>query len=337
MQVWVFNSPDEKATDFIYSSLLKGFSRFGWSYIDTADLNILERKRWEELNDDETECYRKTSFLLNIEIGDWIVHVNIPEWGKCTAAQVISTYEFDKEHNSIGIDYTNFGDYRHLIKIDVNTLITFDRNNHNVLPYVSRRLKLQGHYWTIKKTDDFLQSINNLKSNAVNLEGNITHGLYHLRNDIRKSLKDNSRMIQENHPGKQLEEFIALIFERVPNVVDVKRNGSGWGTDYGADLIITYNTGIPILDFQTSEIIVVQVKSFTGLHDDINTIEQIATAIDKYNAKSGIIFTTAVVTDSFIAKVNDKSKSIGKAIGIISGDDVASFVLKYGSDLLFDI
>ena len=159
MQVWVFNSPDEKATDFIYSSLLKGFSRFGWSYIDTADLNILERKRWEELNDDETECYRKTSFLLNIEIGDWIVHVNIPEWGKCTAAQVISTYEFDKEHNSIGIDYTNFGDYRHLIKIDVNTLITFDRNNHNVLPYVSRRLKLQGHYWTIKKTDDFIGEI----------------------------------------------------------------------------------------------------------------------------------------------------------------------------------
>ena len=37
--------------------------------------------------------------------GDWIVHVNIPEWGKCTAAQVISTYEFDKEHNSIGKAY----------------------------------------------------------------------------------------------------------------------------------------------------------------------------------------------------------------------------------------
>jgi len=330
MQVWVFNAPNENAVDFIYSSLKKGMSRFGWSYFDGADLNLLEQKGWDEFSEDENLCYRKTAFLWNIEVGDWIVHINVPQWGFCSAAKVIDTYKFEVENNE-------FGDYRHHFKIDTGTLLTFDRNDPNILPYISRRLKLQGPHWTITNTDAFIESIENIKNNSVSLEGNVTHGLYHLKMGLKKNLSQISKLIHENHPGKNLEDFFACIFERVPNVVSVKRNGSGWGTDYGADLIVTYNSGIPILDFQNTDTIVVQIKSFVGVCDDVTAINQIETAIKKYDSKSGLIITTAEASEKFKEQLGLKANELGCPIGLISGEDVASFVLKYGSEMLFEI
>ncbi len=330
MQIWVFNAPDDEAVDFIYSSLQKGISRFGWGYFDGADLNKLDEKDWDDFSEDENKCYRKASFLRNIEVGDWIVHINVPKWGFCSTAKVIDTYKFEEENNELG-------DYRHYLRIDTASLVTFNRNDPNILPYICRRLKLQGHYWTIKNIDAFIQSIENLKSNSVSLENDITHGLYHLKIGLKPNLLQITKRIQENHPGKKLEDFFAYIFERVPNVVSVKRNGSGWGTDFGADLIITYNTGIPILDLQTTETMVVQIKSYIGICDDNNAITQIETAIKKYNSKSGLIITTAIASDNFKKNIELKANEIGCPIGLISGEDVASFTLKYGSDLLFEI
>ena len=67
--------------------------------------------------------------MLDIQKDDWIVHINVPEWGKCTTAKVISGYSFEKEGNEVG-------DFRHMIGIDKESVIIFDRNDDNVLPIV---------------------------------------------------------------------------------------------------------------------------------------------------------------------------------------------------------
>jgi hypothetical protein len=296
----------------------------------------MESKDWEELDESETECWKRGHFLLDVEKGDWVVHVNVPEWGMCTAGKVIEKYKFDSKNNKIGVDdYSDGGDFRHTLGIDVDTLITFDRNNENITPFISRRLKLQGAHWKINDTDEFLKSIENARNNAVSVPENITRGLYYLREDLKTPLSQITEAIQRNHPGKKLEEFIAMIFEKVPNVVEVKQNGSGWGTDYGADIIVTYSTGLPINGLQQEAVTVVQVKSFTGIHWSDEAVEQIKTGIDKYEASSGLIISTAEASDDLLKSVEKAQKQIKKPIALMAGEDVAMFVIKYGAEYIF--
>jgi hypothetical protein len=337
MTVWVFNTPQgDGQVDFVYASLQKGISRYGWSYVNTADLHKMENKDWEELDESETECWNRGHFLLDVEKGDWVVHVNVPEWGMCTAGKVIEKYKFDSKKNKIGVDdYSDGGDFRHTLGLDIDTLVTFDRNNENITPFISRRLKLQGAYWRIYDTDEFLKSIENVRNNVVSVPENITHGLYYLREDLKTPLSQITEAIQRNHPGKKLEEFIAMIFEKVPNVIEVKQNGSGWGTDYGADIIVTYSTGLPINGLQQEAVTVVQVKSFTGIHLRDEAVEQIKTGIDKYEASSGLIISTAEASGNLLKSIENAQEQIKKPIVLMAGEDVAMFVIKYGAEYIF--
>jgi len=336
MNVWVFNTPDsEEKTDFVYASLKKGISRYGWSYIDNADMKKFIERGWNNLNDKEKECF--VWFLLEIKKGDWIIHVNVPKYGECTAGIVIETYEWDEKPNKIGVDdYSENGDYRHTIKLDIGSIIEFDRNNPNITPYVGRRLKLRNTHWQIYDTEEFVRSINNLEKNAVNINSNVEYGLYYLKEDIKPFLGNIADSIQKNHPGKKLEELLAKIFENVPDVSSVKINGSGYGTDYGADLIITYSVGLPINGLQKEEILVVQVKSFTDVHYELNAVEQIKTAIKKYNANVGLIISTAIASNELIMKIEETQKELNIPIGLMCHEEVAAFILKYGSEYLFE-
>jgi hypothetical protein len=335
MTIWVFNTPDSpEAVEFVYASLKQGFSRFGWSYVDTADLKVMDQKGWDNLTEAEQDCYNRAWFLLGVEKDDWVVHVNVPEWGTCTAGKVKSGYQFDKNTNRIGAGtYTETGDFRHMVELDASTFITFNRNDPNVSPYISRRLKLQGHYWRIYDTGRFIQTIENLKNNTVKADDKKAPG-YYLRNEIKPQLSKITSLIQDNNPEKKLETFTAKIFEHIPNVNAVKVNGSGWGTDYGADLIVNYTSGLPINGLQTDETLVVQVKSFTGTHYSTEAVEQIKTAIKKYNATAGLILSTAQASEELLKNIEELQSEMEKPIGLICGEDVAAFVLKYGLEYI---
>ena len=336
MNIWAFNSPEDEAVAFVSNSVTKGKSRFGWSYIDTADLNVLEKKGWDDLTKEEADCYSSCYFMLNIEKGDWIVHINVPEYGHCTAVQVSGGYSFDKKNNKFGSEYTDKGDYRHCIDVDPNTVVVFDRNDPRVHPIISRKLKLRGKYWHIYDTDEFISSIKRLRSKKKVTLLSETHGQYHLKMDIENSFSEITKLIHRNHPGKNLENLVALIFKRIPNVQSVKVNGSGWGTDFGADVLVKYLSGIPAFNLQKEELLVVQVKSYEGDHYELSAVEQIKTAIKKFNADMGIIITTAQTTEEIEKAVEVASAALKKPISIISGSNVAKFLLRYASDLIID-
>ena len=332
MNVWVIKAPEEEEQiDFVYASLKKGISRYGWSCIDNADMIKFNEKGWDNLKKKEKECY--VWFLLEIKKGDWIVHVNVPEWGLCTAGKVVETYKWDEKPNKIGVgSYSENGDFRHTIKLDIESIIEFDRNNPNITPYVSRRLKLQGSHWQIYETEQFIRSINNLKKNTVKVKSNVEYGLYYLKEDIKPHLGNIVYSIQKNHPGKKLEELLSLIFKNVPNVISVNINGSGFGTDYGADLIITYSTGLPINGLQKEEVLVVQIKSFKDVHYELNAVEQIETAIKKYNANAGLIVSTAIASKELVKKIEETQEKVKVPISIICHEEVSAFIFKYGSE-----
>ena len=319
MTIWAFAKIDDTdARKAVYESIKKGKSRFGWGSRDEDNL----RKKWNG----------RQAFLLSIKPDDWVVHVNMPTWGKCVAAKVTGEYDFDD-----GIKCSWGNDFRHNFAIDADTIVEFDRRSVEILPTVN--LNPRQRYQRVYAVDDFLQSIGNIKTNAVRNKKNEdeTKGIFFLKEKSNDILKRITTLIHENHKGKNLERYFARVFRQIPNVVDVNENGFGWKKDYGADLIVTTSTAISNIQFEKK--IVVQIKSYTGEHRDLNAVDQIETAIKEFDASAGMIITTATRTEALEKKIEEISQKIDTPIELIAGEDVAKFIIKYDKEqnLIFDL
>lgn len=326
--IYAFNTCGE-AEAIANSIKTESLSRFGWSYIDSADLTVIKDLVWSEMSEEQVSIWKKTHFLLSIKPGDWVVHINTPSYGRCIAAKVVEPYHFD----ITGIE----GDYRHCLTVDTDTVIEFDRNDILVHPVISRRLKLQGHKWRIYYEKEFAESIDAL-NNKKDIQPIENKELYHLKNELDAIFTNITGKIHSTHPEKKLEYLMCSIFKNIPNVTEAYVNGSGWGTDHGADIIVKYNSGIDILNLQKQETLVVQVKSFEGEHYDLNCVKQIETAIKKFDANCAMLITTAKSTIELENAINELGERLSNLpIAIMSGGDVAKFILKYENNSLIEM
>lgn len=329
--IWAFNTPNEENIPFVNESVRTGRSRFGWSYVPTADLRELEDRPWTEMTEEEIDCFKKSNFLLRVSPGDWIVHINVPSYGQCIAAQAAGVYEFDAEP-------TPFGDFRHFIPVDPESVIEFARTSPNVLPVIEQKLKLRGKHWRIHAMNEFIQSLANLKGDKMSPKDGETKQLSYLRQKLDAHLQEITSSIHGTHYRKHLENLVAQVFQQMrPLVTAVKVNGSGWGTDHGADVIVEYRIGLPIPNLERDGILVVQVKSFEGNHWEIEAVDQLETAIEKYEATAGLLVTTGEPTEQLkeaMDKLREKVSSKHVDVGIVAGRDVARFMLRFGGDVL---
>jgi len=206
MSIYVFNKGDDKSVDFVYRSLKNdGMSRFGWSWFDKANLAELKEKPWAEMTEDEILVWSKTKFLLNIKENDWVVHINVPYWGKCVAAQVSGTYFFEENDNEIS-------DFRHCLIINPNSIVEFDRNADEVHPLISRRLKLQSRYWQIYAEKEFFETLENLKNGTKIDKTSNSKEVHYLKEEIIPIFSEITRKVHKTHIGKNLENLVCEIF-----------------------------------------------------------------------------------------------------------------------------
>jgi hypothetical protein len=240
-------------------------------------------------------------------------------------------------NSSLLKENTNFA---HTIPIDKNSLIIFDRNDKRLHPLISRKLKLQGVYWKLYNKKELTESLNNLKAQESETEIN------YLNDIVNQSLKDVAINIQKNNSGKKLEEFTALLFETMYKdySIDVKNTGSGWKSDYGADLMMSYTVNpVGEIDIRVDISFVVQVKSYTGTINSVQAIEDCKNAINKFKAKNfnyAVIVTTAIDTGEEFKKYLEKynndeevraknNQEKGVPIFLINGLELAKLYLKY--------
>ena len=314
-QVWAFQAPggkDNDAKDLLYESLKSGKSRFGWSMKDEHDLN---REEWSEF-------HSRQMFLREVKKGDWIVHINLPKWGQCVAAQVVKPYAFDEGLNcSWREEEDRRKDFRHCFEIDKETIIEFDRNDEKIIPSVN--LRPRGRYHRVYKIAEFELSMRYLKENEDPGD--------HLKNKIQDTiLKEISDIIHEMNRAKNLELFLGKVFEKVPGVALVERNGFGFGTDHGADLIVDMRT-----ELGHPHRVIVQVKSYEGDHRDTKAVEQVKEGIEHFGGTAGMVITTGDKTQELEEKVQEVFDKINIPIDLYDGTDLAKFVIQYAPDLLF--
>lgn len=92
--VYAFAKVPEVMQGAIYNAIRAGKSRFGM---------------WEQEVSLREEHYGANAFLLRINPGDWVVHVNLPCYGRCIAVQVTGEYGFDEGLNcDWGRDFSNY-------------------------------------------------------------------------------------------------------------------------------------------------------------------------------------------------------------------------------------
>lgn len=309
-QVFAFAKIDDQDARLkVYEEIKKGKSRFGmWEQSDSL------RQKW----------FGKNAFLLRIKEGDWIVHVNMPSYGKCVAVKVLGEYGFDD-----GIKCSWGNDFNNFIPVDPHTITEFNRNNPNILPSVNLAPRKRAQ--RVLEVTDFLTSIENLKDGKYDSTSKQDKSITHLQDKISKLLPQITSHIQEMNRSKEFERFLHRIFSGMPNTVSIQ-NGFGWKTDNGADLLVEFDN--PIIGVNVTTKLVVQAKSYSGQHFDTNAIDQIVEGINKYNADAGLLITTANETEVLEEYLRKKTEEIGKTIDVIAGNEVAKFVLRYAPELL---
>ena len=329
MALYAYGTPSrEEHVKFVYDSLMdkqNPFSRFMYSWFSDCDLNRLKNVKCEDMGDDEKNCWYYSKRLLEFKEGDWIFHINVPEYGKVTAAKIVGPYTYqDKLPNGQN-------DGRHCFP--VSEVFTFDRNDKRVHPKIRSRLKLQGSLYRLKNCEDeFNASMDVLK----NISASEVSPKYHLIRKSNEILNEFTKIIHDNNPGKEFEIFLADIFRKIPGVIDVKENGFGWGTDNGADLIITYKAGL-LPGLEREHTLVVQAKSYEGEHWETHAVDQLKTAIDKYKASMGMLITTGerteILEDAF-NKLADDMNNKHIDVHLLAGIEVTQFILQYGMNAL---
>lgn len=324
MAIYAIKSPeDDGKKRELYESLRGGEGRFGWSYVETADLRKLkeriDRDGWDSLTDEEKECYNSSRFLLELQDGGYVVYINLPEWGQCTLARVTGTYGFRYEND----------DFNHRFPVDPESVRSFDRNDDMVPPALCARLKLPGAWWRISTEAEFYELLESLNQGTEPAPRTSETNLRHLSKCIKKPLLEIAGCIYRAHPNTDLEGLLEETFKNVPGVRAVKRHRGR--DDHGADLEVEYDI---VPGFVQS--LVVQVKSYEGELGNRSAVEDIKRAFNAYpNASMGLIVSTATTVSQEVRSWLDRlGEDSGKTVGLLIGDALAAFILRYGPVIL---
>ena len=294
-----------------------GFARFGWSYIDTGNLQQLRTK--EGRTKDEEECWKHASFLLDVKAGDYLVYINMPEWGRCTVAKVNGTYEWNKWGD----------DYNHAIPVDNDSVKEFDRNDKDIHPSLSRRFKLQRAWWRIYLRQEFADLLTKLARGELTGQlATVESRFQQLIEKLTPILQRVSSEIHMHNPEKKLEELVANTLKNIPGQSHIERKQGR--ADFGADIIFEYDSGLPFLP--RLEKCAIQVKSFEGRMDDKDAIRDIERAFRKdEDVAVGLIVSTATsISDEFGQDLDKLAVKEGKPVHILYGEELAKWFIRYG-------
>jgi hypothetical protein len=312
---------DPNCCDMV-ASLKAGEGRFGFSSVPTGDLRALkarvEKDGWPSLSAEEQASYYV--FLLDLKKDDYVVYVDVPEWGRCVLARVTGDYYWrfdDSDHN-------------HRFPVDPQSVHVFDRNSRSVHPSLSSRLRTQRVWWRVSLKAEFEELL-------ANLNGSVPVDLppeARLAREIQPILLRITQTIHHTYAGKNLEELCAEVFGHLPGVTRVDaRNASG---DAGADLLVRFESGLPLPGIERDDTLIVQVKVDKRENWDTEAVEDMGRALTRYpEASMGLLISTAAAStpalDTSLEKLRRES---GKHVALLIGEDIAAFFLQYGDGLL---
>ena len=306
----------------IVDGLGKGEGRFGWSYVQTADLHELQRRiqahGWSSLTPEEQDCNQQ--FLLQFKAGDHVVYINVPTYGECTTARLTGPYFWRWDDS----------DFNHRFPIDVASVQTFSRTDSRVEPALESRLRLQSRQWRIKTEREFQNLLDGLAAGGPARQRTASDHASLLRVALEGILLDVTKEVHRTHPRLSLEPLMARVFKSVPGVDATE----GMGThDKGADVIVVYEQVHPLSGRPQKRKCVVQVKSYEQAHWDTQAVDDIRRAFKTHpDANEGLIVSTATEGSSALddALAELRREFPDRPVDLLLGKDLALYLLQHG-------
>ena len=307
----------------VHESLKNGEGRFGCSYVDTANLHDLRgriaRDGWDSLDVQEKDCYQE--FLLSLESGDYVVYVNLPEWGQCTLAEVTGPYFWRWSDR----------DFNHRFPVARRSVRTFDRNDARVAPGLSARLKRRGRCYRIHAEDEFRHLVQALRPGAKAAPGMFAGDLHQLGDDLKSFLLSVTEELRRPRPHVELEHLVERLFRRLPGVRSVARHeGAGEG---GADILVELEVGsIPQLVHR----LVVHVRPPQDAPTGPSAVDDMRRAIAVRGADMALVVSTETHRDPKEKRQLDRlAEDLMKPVALLDGGELTALFLQHGAGLLF--
>ena len=298
----------------VHEALKNGEGRFGWSYVETANLHDLRNRiagdGWSSLDDEEQDCYQE--LLLSLNGGDYVVYINVPEWGQCTLAGVTGPYLWRWADN----------DFNHRFPVDPDSVRSFHRNDPMVAPPLRARLTLRGRCYRLHAEEEFATLAAALRRGVKPAPAALA--------DNQRDLSTVTEKIRHMHPHSDLERLVEQVFRRVPGVRSVTRQG-GAGSR-GVGLVVELELGsIP----QLAQTLVVQIRSDRGALGDSAAVADVRRAFGACGADMVLVVSAAPTRDPLLERELDRLREAAmKPVAWLAGDELAAFFLRHGSDLL---
>lgn len=148
----VSSSPDfDYWVEQLYPELQEGRARFGNSRSQTANLNrirdgIIEHE-WRNISETEKSFWSYAAFMLDVDIGDYLLYLDLPERNYNCVARAVGHYEFTNVWDS-----EKRGDFRHVVPC--NFIAAFDKS-HPVIRSCLEGFSFTGAWTKVPMNKDF--------------------------------------------------------------------------------------------------------------------------------------------------------------------------------------
>lgn len=296
-----------------------GKARFGWSYYEGANLRRIQEKLTTydigSLSNDEKATWSRAKFLLDVVIGDYLVYINMPAYGKCTIVKVEGEYHFDYGWNSTINDFAHF--------VPCTFLYTFDRRDNVVHPFLQKRLSLMGAAYQIYAKSEFEALLESLRTGSRGQEVS-----ERLNDQINDTLVNLYKGVYQLYPAHALENLVMEVLQNVlPHVVEVRKGPDVNGSDIDVELEIPIGLG----ENTIREKWAVQVKSYAGVMDTEKAVQDLDKAfqLDPSYTRGMIVSTASEMTESCEEALTILKEKYKKDILVLMGQDLAYPVMQH--------
>jgi hypothetical protein len=321
---WVMRT-DHNRRGYIRDEIAQGRLRQGWGYAEEQDLNLiaeeLGRNGWRvgALSETERQAWRNQRMWPGhwgrINIGDLIIVPKMPTDRQWTIVEVTGDYRFEIS--------SEWEDYGHVLPVEV-VRDAVSNANRGVSSRLQRTMRNRGRLWSITAYAADVDELLALDSPIDRPDSSLER----LQDVMSDSLEFMRQRMADKFGGNENEDPVHRLLERLyaPDTVE-RRSGPH---ERGADFEITRVDPLGV-SFTT----VVQLKTFQGLIDDLHALDQIALAVEQYQADAGVILTTADdETDEFRQARESLAEQLNVKVYLVAGDELARLFLGSLGDLV---
>lgn len=289
---------DTENRALLLDELQQGRLRQGWGWHASQDLTriTLREQAGKTLTDEERAARpaRRMASDDGVQIGDLVVVPRFPEEGELLIAEVTGPYMFDRLELHGGQDVNELGkDYGHILPVRLPPGFNVPRDTSLLTAPLRRSLTCRSRMWSLDDHGAALDDVWKLvvvgpigrgheRKRAVALQTVIARARAVVHDTLDAALE---LELRKSFGAAELEYVCVEMFRQLYPGAEVRHTGGP--NEKGADVVVTW-TDPDGLDDGLRWTLVVQVKCWTGIAQDVHSLEQLRLAVKSYDADAPV-------------------------------------------------